>query len=349
LIAHAGEPMPVQRDPHRQAVAALAVAANTREPERVAALIRTTAPEVADVLAWFATPLAVRFAAAELGALALQGLVTPTAALVEALIATDTETCLRLVEQTGDPLFAGEARLLAEAAGVDTPFAWVDWRLATTPEHEQAWRALEIRRLARTDLDAALALEELHAGEVGPDHVATFELACALAAADPARALAVLAAFDPIVDYEGWLAGLVRARVDGIAAVVDDWIDAIGPATYDPYAHFAAVFAACIDLGDVARAQRCLVRAGPTGWQVACAAREALARSDRRDLMLAVCYERVPPATVAGRGIPFGALPFAAGKVVMQPAWLGFTEPHPIETLAIVAALGGDGPRWPTS
>lgn len=166
---------------------------------------------------------------------------------------------------------------------------------------------------------------------------------------DPARALAKLRTFDPIVDYAGWLAGVIRARVDGAAEVVDVWIDAIGPLTYDPYAHFAEALAACIELADVERTRRCIAKAGPTGWQLACAARDALARTTAREQLLAACYERVPPGVVAGRGIPFGAFPFAVGKVVLQPAWLAFTEPHPIETLAVVAALGDDSPRWLTS
>jgi hypothetical protein len=36
----------------------------------------------------------------------------------------------------------------------------------------------------------------------------------------------------------------------------------------------------------------------------------------------------------------------AVGKIVYRPQWLQLTEPHPIETLSIVAALGPDGPAW---
>jgi hypothetical protein len=52
------------------------------------------------------------------------------------------------------------------------------------------------------------------------------------------------------------------------------------------------------------------------------------------------------PAASAEPLIAFGAMPFGAGKMVHQPAWLVFGDPHPLETLAIPAALGDDAPSW---
>ena len=113
-------------------------------------------------------PLAC-FAAPELGALAKRGLVRPTLTLIEALIRDDVETCARLVEQANQPMFGGGARLIAEAAGLDPVdtrrFPWREWTEAVGDADEAGWRALAIRRLARNDLDHALALEALHAGE----------------------------------------------------------------------------------------------------------------------------------------------------------------------------------------
>jgi hypothetical protein len=83
-----------------------------------------------------------------------------------------------------------------------------------------------------------------------------------------------------------------------------------------------------------------------TGWQIACAAWQPLARCPSRE-MLELLYERHAPSFVAGRAVARGAIPLAAGKVSIQPAWLDFKDPHPIETLAMVVALGADGPPWP--
>lgn len=339
VLARAGEALPRITHPNRRAIAELAVAASTRDPERIAALVRAASPDVAEDVAWFVTPLAVRFAARELGALALEGLVRPSWMLIEALVHDDPATCARIVGQTGNALFAGEALLLGDIPGL----AWTDWRQATADQ--EGWRALEIRRLARRgEVDAALALEQVHAGEHGPHYAATLDLARALARLDAASAVEKVAALDPIVDNAGWLTGLTREGHGG--EIVDDWIAALGPLTYDPFGHFAETLAACIALGDPERARRCIAKGGPTGWQIACAAHDPLALVRERDQLLAACYERVQPSVVAGRAVPHGMMPFGAGHVVIQPAWLAFTDPQPIETLALVAGLGDDMPRW---
>ncbi|MDQ3338054.1 MAG: hypothetical protein M4D80_23055 [Myxococcota bacterium] len=348
VLARAGEPLPRIGNAQRRAVAELAVAATAGDAARVASLIEGGAPEVTEELAWFATPLAVGFAAHELGALALRGLVTPTWMLIEALVKTEPETCAQIVERSASPLFGGNAWLLADAAGVELPnVAWIDWR--TADDQQDEWRALEIRRLARRDLEAALVLAAEHADICGPDYAASLELVQALAKTDPKRALAAARDVEPHVDRAGLLAGLAQSRVEGAAEIVDGWIAALGRGTYDPYSYFSELLSASIALGDVERVKRCIAAAGPTGWQIACAAHAALAaaaaRGDAHPLLEA-CYERVPAGVVASRGISRGMLPLAAGKVVMQPGWLDFADPHPIETLALVTALGAETPRW---
>lgn len=337
LLALAGEPTGEIADPRRRAVAELA-----REPARVAEIVKGASADVADALAWFATPLCVQFAAPGLAALALERRVAPTPTLIAALVRDDIETCVKIAG--ADALLHGEARLLAEHAGLDaTRFEWRDWRVLADDADANEWRALEIRRLASVDLEAAVALEASHAAEVGTDEVASEAVARALARHDPARLWARLDTV-PIADDAGWLAGALGLA--GIEAVIDRWIDAIGPSMYDPWAHFAAVLGACIELDDAARVRRCIAAGGPTGWQLAVAARTALARSPHPAAMLAVLYERAPAGIVSSRAVGHGMMPVAAGKVVMQPAWLAFSDPHPVETLAIVAALGPDTPRW---
>src|SRR6185436_15585306 len=106
------------------------------------------------------------------------------------------------------------------------------------------------------------------------DYEASFAVAARLASVDAPRALALACERAPDVDHAGWLAGCVRARMLGADELLDVWIDALGPLTYDPYTYFSTVLAAAIELGDVERTRRTLATAGATGWQVACAARE---------------------------------------------------------------------------
>ena len=133
---------------------------------------------------------------------------------------------------------------------------------------------------------------------------------------------------------------------DKAGELVDTWIDHLAPMTYDPYAFFRDVLEACIELGDAARVRRLYERGGPTGWQVAHAARWQLGRAANRGALLDACLARYEAGSVAGRAVDGPGLPFAVGKVVIRPQWLQLTDPHPIETLSIVAALGSDGPAW---
>jgi hypothetical protein len=137
----------------------------------------------------------------------------------------------------------------------------------------------------------------------------------------------------------------VRGGVPEAGAVVDEWIAQLGPDAYNPHFYFRGVLEACLDLGDVARTRRCLERAGATGWQVAHAARWRLGRATPRDELLAACLDRYAPGPVSGRAVERHA-PFGVGNVVIRPGWLDFSEPHPVETLSVVAALGADGPAW---
>lgn len=352
LAARAEASFPAMADPRRQAILDLTIAASTGDSERVVAAIRTSPPEAAEAVAHFATPIGVRFAARALGELAKQGLVSPQLDLIAALATIDPATCARLVDQVGGGTFAGEALLIAVDAGSDVPgleARWRDWESITDREERTQWLALAVRRAARRDLEEAIALEQRLPEEDRFDYSASLAVAARLAKADGARAIAIARERSPDVDHAGWLVGCVRGGAAGASELLDIWIDALGPLTYDPFTYFSTVLAASIELGDVERTRRCLTAAGATGWQVACAAREALAIASARGdggTLLAACYERHTPAVVAGRAIACGAIPFGAGKMVLQPAWLDFIDPQPIETLAIVAALGASGPCW---
>ena len=349
VLARANEPLPAITDARRRAVAELAVAACTRDPARVVAVIRAARPDVAEDLAWFATPLALEFAAKELGQLALEGLVTTTTKLTEGLVAVDPALCLQVVERSNAPMLAAIVSLQAEDAGNELPALaahWLDYNKIPDPAQSYTWRALRIRWLLRRDLDAALAVADEDAGDTGPDFQGSIELAIHLAKLHPDRAVAKARQFTPHVDHAGWIVGLTRARVDGIGALLDDWIAKLTPATYDPWAYFAELLACCIEQGEVERVKRCIAAGGPTGWQIACAAHHAFAKAEDRGTLLAACYERVSPGCVAGRAMAAGMFTLGAGKMVRQPAWLAFTDPHPIETLALAAALGAAMPRW---
>jgi len=343
LVGREKQPAPAMRHPQRQAVLDLALAASTRDPAKVTAAIHD-APEIAaDEVGYFAATVAA-FAAKQLAA---EPRVMPSLQLVTALLTSAPESLLAVVERA-QPTFAGAALLLAEAAGVAVPGLDERWRdfqaIDASDEDRAAWRAFAIRRVARTDAAAAYALYDDEETPEDWDDSVTF----ALAKADPVRGRAKLTELGPVVDHAGWLRGCVAGDTGpDTLALVDAWIAALGPATYHPYAYFEAVLDACLALGDVERTRTLLAKAGPTGWQVATAAHHGLAATTGdRAALLGALYERVAPGIVAGRAVARGGFPLGAGKMVIQPTWLDFTTPHPIETLAIVTALGADNPHW---
>ncbi|MEO8843333.1 MAG: hypothetical protein ABI591_12885 [Kofleriaceae bacterium] len=342
LLGREHQPVPAMRYPQRQAVLDLALAASTRDPAKVIAAIHD-APEIAaDEVGYFAAAIA-GFAAKELVG---ERRVLPSHQLVSALLTSAPEAIMRVVERA-QPTFAGTALVLAEAAGVAVPGLEERWRdfqaIDATDEDRAAWRALAICRTARTDAAMAYALYDDEDTPGDWDDGVTF----ALAKADPVRGRATLRELGPVVDHAGWLRGCATHADADTLALVDEWIEALGPATYHPYAYFEIVLDACLALGDVERTRTLLAKAGPTGWQVGCAAHHALAETTGdRAALLAALYERVTPGVVAGRAVARDGFPLGAGKMVIQPAWLDFATPHPIETLAVVVALGADHPRW---
>jgi len=359
LLARAGEPWPAFADPERRALAALIGAAAERDPERALAAVRAAAP--GPLVGLYAVALAAPFALAELGALARDGHLAPTAALVRRLAAVDPDTCAAVIARAGAPELArsltAEAVLAALDAGAEPPAAlvagWMRWEDLPAGADRHPWLAREVRRLARTDLDAALALEPSLAANWHHDEDATLAVAGRLAIAEPARAVARARELDPQVDHLPWLTAVARARAAGAAELIDTWIDALDADTYNPYAYFGGVIEACLALGDAARVRRLLARGGASGWQVAHAARWSLAAAAARadaavpDL-LAALLERHDASVVAGRAVEPGGFALAAGRMVIRPAWLALAAPapHPVETLSVVAALGAHGPAW---
>ena len=279
--------------------------------------------------------------------------------LVRALAPADPAACAALIEGTADrslaARFAAEAALAADDAGLAAGDAApltahvARWEDVDDLDLRGLWLAYEVRRLARHDLDAALALEPRLPEEHAFDRDASLAVAARLATADGPRAVAAAAAHRPDVDHLPWLLGCARAEAPGAADLVDTWIDALGPGTYDPYAYFAGVLDACLELGDADRARRLLAAGGPTGWQVAHAARWPLPRAATRGAaaaLLDALLDRYPPGIVAGRAGDRSGLILGAGRMVLRPEWLALTDPHPVETLSIVGALGADGPPW---
>lgn len=342
LLGREQQPVPAMRHPQRQAVLALVLAASTRDPAKVVAAIHD-APEIAaDEVGYFAATVAA-FAAKQLAG---ERRVMPSLQLVTALLTSAPDRVLTVVERA-QPTFAGAALLLAEAAGVAVPGLEERWRdfqaIDASDEDRAAWRAFAVRRLARTDAAAAYALYDDEETPEDWDDGVTF----ALAKADPVRGRAKLRELGPEVDHAGWLRGCATHADADTLALVDEWIVALGPLTYHPYAYFEVVMDACLRLGDVGRTRTLLAKGGPTGWQVATAAHHGLAETARdRAALLAALYERATPGIVAGRAVARGGFPLGAGKMVIQPAWLDFATPHPIETLAVVVALGADNLRW---
>ncbi len=354
LLARAGESLPMMTDPQRRALATLVVAAAAHDAARVAEAVRAAPPS--DLLGIYAVSVAAPFALRELVALVSDDRVSANAMLLRRLAPVDPTACAALIERTGDAAlaasFSGQAVLAAEDAGADAgPLAarWQRWEDLTDRDARHTWLAFEVRRLARRDLGAALALEPRLAEDWVRDDDATLAVAARLARADAPRALALARERGCATDYLPWLSGCALGGAPGAGDLVDEWIAAFGPHQYDPYAYFCGVLEACFALRDVERTRALLAAAGATGWQVAHAGRWALSEAARRgdvSALLAACLERYPAGIVAGRAGERGLPMFGAGRMVLRPAWLELGDPHPIETLSIVAALGADGPTW---
>ncbi len=247
-----------------------------------------------------------------------------------------------------DPVLV-EATLVAMDHGLDPEPFLKRWRDPDTIDDEKKahfWRAAEVRRTARVDLKRALELEEALPGLWSHDEHASIAVAARLARVDPGRAFERAIDIEPDLDQMGWLRGCSLGKAARMGELLDRWIEHLGPMTYDPHFFMLGVLETCIEQGDPVRARRLLENGGPTSWQVAHAAHDALARCSDPEPFLEVLLDRYEPGAVAGRAVERHGFPLAAGKVVIRPAWLDFHEPHPVETLSVTAALAGQGPIW---
>jgi hypothetical protein len=341
LLARAGDKPRRFKSSQRRRLADMCWASVARDHERVIALGAADAKVGAYVVPLvlpFAPGLLAKFAPDDLSVLRVLAAIDPAAA--EAAIA-------KLAINT-TPIVIGEATLLAIDAGFDPAPLLARWPKLDEAGDDTAhlWRAFEVRRLARTDLEAAFELERKLPDLWKRDDDASYAIAARLAKADPDRALARAAELGPDLYHVGWLNGCVRGAPDRAGALVDAWIDDFTASTYDPYGFFRAILIACIELGDPARVRRLCQRGGPNGWQIAHAARWNLGRAANRVALLHACLAPYPAGFVAGRAVDQLGFSMAVGKVVIRPQWLQLARPHPVETLSLVAALGPDGPMW---
>jgi len=239
--------------------------------------------------------------------------------------------------------------LLAMDRGVDASPLLDRWKKPEAVDDQDIahmWRAAEVRRLARVELDAALTLEEALPRNWSNDREASMAVAARLARVDPETAFERAVALGADYDHVGWFEGCIAAKIPRAGTLIDAWIRELGPYTYDAYFYATAILEACIELGDQARARACLETGGFTGWQVAHAARWALARAPEPVRFLDVLLDRYDPGCVSGRAYEPRGLNLGRGKGVMHPEWLDFFDPHPVETLSIIASLGERNPLW---
>jgi hypothetical protein len=343
LSARSGDALPHIVDSRRRMLAGLCWAAADRDSGRALAIA-----DHDDELAYYRDALVLPFAPAAILAR------SPTN--LRAIVVTgasDRELAARaLVALAGQEVSDGlliEATLIALDLGLDAKPLLDKWKRphdGSDNAVRQVWRAAEVRRMARIDLDAALKLEAELPDQWDHDAPASLAVAARLARSDPARAVALATENEPDLRHMSWLQGCVHGAASVAGELVDEWIAALNPLTYDPYGYFRGLLESCLDLGDVARTRRCLEMAGATGWQVAHAARWRLGRAANREELLEACLDPYKPGLVAGRAVGRAGFPMAAGRVVIQPQWLDFSDPHPVETLSVVAALGADAPMW---
>jgi hypothetical protein len=320
----------MMKDARRRRLAAMCKAAAVRDHELVMSLARHDVE-----LTSYVVPLVLPFAP-----LALATFGPYNAMVHRAVAAADREAGEAMYARVPDDM-VGEALLVAIDCGLDREPVRARWDgLAKTGG--ESWEAFELRRLARTDLDVAFGRELARDSH---DDDASLAVAARLAQVDPDRALARAHQLGPDCYHQSWLLGCVRGAGAQTTDLVDAWIEHLSHHTYHPYGFFRVVLECCLRLGDAERVERLCERGGPTGWQIAHAARWDLGRSPNRTELLEALLARYRPGCVSARGRERTGLT-TVGMCVTRPAWLELEAPHPIETLSIVAALGADGPAW---
>jgi hypothetical protein len=331
LLARAGESIPAIDNPRRRRLAAMCKAAAVHDHELVMTLARGD-----QELSTYVVPLVLPFAPLALATFAPDNLM-----VLRAVAAVDRDAGNAMLARIPDDL-VGHALLVAMDAGLDAEPLHERWRSLAKPD-DPKHQALEIRRLARTDLDVALGREaelESHDDDV------SLAVAARLAKVEPVLAIRHATELGPDCYHQGWLTGCVRGAGIEAADLLDTWIEHLSPATYHPYAFFGVVLEASMRLGDAERVRRVCERGGPMGWQIAHAARWELGRSPNRAELLEALLARYRPGCVSARGRERSGGPLTVGMCVTRPQWLELERPHPVETLSIVAALGTDGPAW---
>lgn len=312
--------------PSLAAVAPLVAAVRRGDP---GVLVNTPAElsGFADLLFAGRWPLELAARVAELGG-------PPGPALVRSLARLDPERLLRLLPKE-DPMLWGEAICgLLDAGQPVEPFL-APW-LAGQEAGGRGWQCLELRRLARVDIEAAGALFEALDEEPGP--LAEADFFAALARQDPERALREAERPGYETDRLPRLSGCARAGLE-VGPALARIRDALGPQIYDPWTVFKGLLAIDLTRGDAAGVEATVRAGGARGWQITSAAWMYLrAPADSAPLLSALRLP-VEPGVVRSRDVDLMGIP--AGKVAMRPAWLRRAGPKPLDRLSLFAAPGG--------
>ncbi|MCA9639958.1 MAG: hypothetical protein KC492_04660, partial [Myxococcales bacterium] len=255
LAARAGDSLPAFASTRRGLLAELCCAAAARDSERLLAV-----SDRDEQLTYYRDALLLPFDAPRVLTRSPQNLhaIVLTAASDRGLA---ERHLAELADQDLPDGLLVEATLVALDLGLDAKPLLRKWQVPRgNDEGERChlWRAAEVRRTVRTDLEAALALEvELPAGWRHDDD-ASLAVAVRLARSDPARAVAIAKEMEADLRHMSWLRGCARESAPGAGELVDEWISAFNSGTYDPYGYFSGVLESCLCLGDVTRTTRCL-------------------------------------------------------------------------------------------
>jgi len=112
--------------------------------------------------------------------------------------------------------------LLAMDRGIDASPLLERWRDPDTvddSDEAQTWRAAEVRRLARLDLDAALELE----AELPHDREAATAVAARLARVDSNAAFEHVMTLGPDFYHVGWFDGCIAGEIPQAGELIDAW------------------------------------------------------------------------------------------------------------------------------
>lgn len=281
-----------------------------------------------------------------LGRLGMARKLAPMDVLVDSLAKTDEAACLALLSALDasdlDAPVIGAA-LSSDAPSITALFEALGARL--TGGDKEFWDECALRRLARTDLDAALAGLRSMRDERGLPWRATATILEPVTRRDVVEGAVWLGG----LDGDAWdrlpvLLGCARGGID-IRGEMDAIVADLGDGTYRLPTVFGALIEYALAEEDAEFLSDVLRASGAYPWQITSCARDAFrALVEKDSASVEACLDALveirPLGPVARRS---GMTP---GHIMIRPDWLSHEDVDPLEFLVLQLAFEGATPRW---